>query len=200
MDGSSGPLYLFPAQMPASPLDKSTAYQIEWQSVAPVFEACRNFANPSYIYFIGEEDEGYVKIGKAKDPIKRLCNMQVGNPRRLRVERLLVGDREAEGLLHDLWAEYAVLSHRAKAKKTIKPGTEWFTSEIRSRLFPIVDEAAKKQLEIIEAIDGTAVYLDHLDGAIRQAHAEAGHEAKVTAPAYKLGAVAGYVASGTTRI
>lgn len=186
--------------MSPSPLDKATAHQIEWQSVAPVFEAGRNFANPSYIYFIGEEDEGCVKIGKAKDPIKRLCNMQVGNPRRLRVERLLVGDREAEGLLHDLWSEYAVLSDRAKANKTIKPGTEWFRSEIRPKLFPIVSEAAKRQIEIIEGVDGTAIYLDHLDKAIRQAHVDAGHEAKVTAPVYKLGAVAGYSAQGTTRI
>ena len=55
-----------------SPIDKAKAYEVVWQEVAPMFEAVRGSKDWSFVYLIGEEDEGAVKIGLAKDPIKRL--------------------------------------------------------------------------------------------------------------------------------
>jgi Meiotically up-regulated gene 113 len=65
------------------------------------------------IYFIGEigadnKPNGIVKIGytdgdSAKD---RLASLQSGNPRRLRILKEIKGDRDAERLLHELFAEW----------------------------------------------------------------------------------------------
>jgi hypothetical protein len=39
----------------------------------------------SFIYLISEAERGPVKIGHAKDPASRLCDIQIGNPRPLRL-------------------------------------------------------------------------------------------------------------------
>jgi hypothetical protein len=128
------------------PLDKAKGYEVIWSQVAPLFEAARRFVDIGYVYFIGEEDDGPVKIGTAKDPIARLRSLQVGNPRRLRVEHVLVGDAYIERLLHEIWESFAIVSSRNAGKVDAPPGTEWFRPDIRPILFPAVITAAEQQI------------------------------------------------------
>jgi hypothetical protein len=85
-----------------SPLDKAKGYEVVWQQVSPVFESARGVGGISFVYFIGESDDGSLKIGTSKDPISRLRGMQTGNPRRLRIEHVLVGSSHLEKLLHEI--------------------------------------------------------------------------------------------------
>lgn len=170
----------------ASPIDKAKPQQVIWQQVAPLFEAARILANPSFVYFIGEPDNGPVKIGVAKDPIARVRGMQTGNPRRLRIEHVLIGDRDTEQLLHEMWE-----SDRLTA--------EWFTPEIRERLLPVVARAAEKQIAFLTQTTGDLELVD-LERLIRQAHGEFDIVARPRDVVRKLAAGSGYVVTGRTRI
>lgn len=183
-----------------SPIDIARPDQVIWDKVAPIFEAGRSSTHWTYVYFIGEYDNGFLKIGKAKDPVKRLRNMQVGNARRLRVERVLLGDVATEKMLHQLWGEYGIVSEQDKRDKKPGPGTEWFKPEIRDALFPIVDDAVRRQLEWLKAAEDFKGILDDLDQQVRQAHIDADHEAKIMAPVYRLGNGTGYATSFDIRL
>lgn len=176
-----------------SPLDKAHARELEWSKVAPVFEAMRPIGNPSFVYFIGEQDDGPVKIGVAKDPITRLRGMQTGNPRRLRVERLLIGDRDLEQLLHQIWRDFAIVSPTRANNPDAGPGTEWFESEIRDRLFPVVDTAAAAQVEYVTEPDDEILDLNAFERIVREAHGA--HDVTAVRPheVRLLAAGAGYV-------
>ena len=52
-----------------SPLDRAAGYEVVWQQVSPLFEAARSIVNAEFVYCIGEEHGGPLKIGSAKDPI-----------------------------------------------------------------------------------------------------------------------------------
>lgn len=77
-------------RQPKSPLDKANGYELDWDRTPRIFEVARGINNVSFVYFIGERDNGPLKIGKAVDPINRLRAMQTGNPR---------GERSARGCL-----------------------------------------------------------------------------------------------------
>ncbi len=52
-------------------------------------------------YFIREEGSEFVKIGyTAEDPLRRLGEIQTGNPRKLILEAIEKGDEKQETLLH----------------------------------------------------------------------------------------------------
>lgn len=152
-----------------SPIDKAKGYEVIWQQVAPVFEATRDLQGVEFVYFIGEEDDGPVKIGHSKDPIARLRAMQTGNPRRLRVEHVLVGGLHTEQVLHEIWAKHAIISTRQKGKVDALPGTEWFRPDIRTDLDPIVRTAVEKHVEFLRAAEGDILGED-LERLIREAH------------------------------
>jgi len=185
---------------PRPPLDKAKAHEVVWSQVSDLFAAAKVIANPSYVYFIGEEDEGALKIGLAADPIKRLRSMQTGNPRRLRVEYVLMGDRGTEKLLHELWEPFAIHSANSKAKVAApagkNPGTEWFRPEIRTELFPILETAVEKQL----AQFGGDIYLTTLEAAVREAHVEHDHVAQGRDHVWNLAPVAGYSVARPSRL
>lgn len=135
-----------------NPLDRAKGFEVVWSEVAAVFNAAVQIANRSFVYVIGEfDDDGPVKIGLAKDPVHRRRAMQTGNPRRLRVEHVLVGKRDLERMLHEYWEPYAVVSAKSQRNPDSMPGTEWFKPEIRDGLLPILDTAAEKQVEMIQA-------------------------------------------------
>jgi hypothetical protein len=169
-----------------SPIDTANPRQLIWKEVAPVFEACRHVANPTYVYFIGEKDDGFLKIGLAKNPFKRVSDMQVGNPRRLRIERLLMGDKFVESLMHELWFEYRLFADKKHKSARGRPRTEWFRPDIRQKLFPIVDDAREKQIALMASAEEGAIDLADLERIVRQAHVDADHEAKMIAPVYQL--------------
>ncbi|WP_442809867.1 GIY-YIG nuclease family protein [Streptomyces sp. SR27] len=62
----------------------------------------------SFVYMIGEEGESVVKIGKANSPADRLPSLQTGNPTLLRILWVHEGDRQLEGHLHAVFADYRV--------------------------------------------------------------------------------------------
>jgi len=68
-----------------------------------------------YTYFIVSED-GFVKIGVAKNPWDRLKGLQTANPHNLSLELLILGDIEIERLMHKLLKKH---HHRG----------EWFKFE-----------------------------------------------------------------------
>lgn len=155
------------------PLDKAKAWEVDWQQVSGVFTSARRIENPSFVYFIGEPDDGPVKIGVAKCPIARLRGMQTGNPRRLKVERALIGDRELEKLLHEFWEDLIIPTPASKLRPDSLPLTEWFQPEIRERLYPIIADAADEQAFFISEAEG-AVDLAELERIVRRAHGNHG--------------------------
>lgn len=139
------------------PLDKAKGYEAVWPQVAEMFIETKRFDGAMYVYVVAEENDGPVKIGKAKDPIDRLRGMQTGNPRRLRIEYVLLGDLPIEKLLHQLWEPYAITSLAKRGKVDAAPGTEWFRPEIRAHLFPIIATAVEKQLDYLAGCTGNVL-------------------------------------------
>lgn len=159
---------------PLSPVDKAFGYEINWQNVSPVFEATREFKAPSYVYLIGEGEDGPVKIGFAKDPIKRLRAMQTGNSQRLRIEHMIVGDKQIEKLLHETWEPLAIISLRNVSRPDSPPGTEWFFPEIREELFPIIESVAEVQIDMLK--QGYSISPEGTESLLRGAHKQFGRE------------------------
>lgn len=177
-------------------LDKAHGYEIMWPRVSPLLEACRRVEDASFVYVIGEtEDAGPLKIGVAKDPIARLRGMQTGNPRRLKIEGVLLGDRELEQLLHEMWEFYAIPSVRQRGKVDAAPGTEWFRPEIREAILPIIETAAEGQLKHLGRHEGGPVYCEDLSTIVRAAHGQHGVVATKRDEVRLLARTAGYVSA-----
>lgn len=182
----------------SSPLDKARGFEIEdWERVAGLFSAARRIINPAFVYFIGEEDNGPLKIGTAKCPIARLRSMQTGNPRRLRIENVLVGDRHIEGLFHDMWEEFAIFAPHNKGKLDARPGTEWFRPEIRELLMGIVDTAAEYQADYLNS-ETENLSIDTMESLVRESHGKHDFVGKGRDTVRLLANVSGYVSMGRT--
>lgn len=182
-----------------SPLDKAYAHELDWPKVSEVFNAARTIANPSFVYFTGEQDEGPLKIGVAKDPVSRLRGMQTGNSRRLRVERVLIGDRDLEQLLHQIWNDLVVVVPHKAGRPDAPPGTEWFRPEIRDELFPIIETAAEAQIEhLVDAED--EIDTGDLERIVREAHGAHGMEAHRPHEVRLLAQGPGYVTPRRIRV
>ena len=54
-----------------------------------------------FLYFIQSSNKGEIKIGRSKNPEKRLRNLQTGNPNKLRIVASLEGLGWREKDLHD---------------------------------------------------------------------------------------------------
>lgn len=185
-----------------SPLDKAKGYELDWPAVAPLFEAARIIGNAEFVYLIGEDDNGPVKIGLSKDPVARLRQMQTGNPRRLRIERLILGDQTLEKLLHVMWEKYAIKSRTATSRGIgAAPGTEWFTPDCRPRLLPILATAATKQVAHLDEHKrdraGELISLSALDSLVREAHGEHDFTAYRIEPPRLLSRSAGFHEPGS---
>lgn len=188
-----------PKQRPyKSPLDRAAGFELVWDQVSPIFDLGRRFGNAEYVYFVGEEG-GPIKIGWAKDPIVRLRGLQTGNPRRLRIEYVLLGGIELERLMQEMWHGFAIRSKR-KHPVAMNPGTEWFEAEIRQELEPILKAAAREQLRLVKAKKDETIMLDDLERVVRLAHGNHGFVAKTLAPLHYLGAAGGYVAERRSRV
>ena len=140
-----------------------------------------------------------MKIGFAKDPIARLRTMQTGNPRRLRVERVIVGDMRAEKLLHEFWERHAVIAPSRPGRVHSTPGTEWFKPTIRAELFPIIETAAAEQASWLAAVSGEIQPIV-LERIVRKAHIAHGFVAQGRDEVRLLAAGAGHVVSNRSRI
>lgn len=154
----------------SSPLDRAYGYEVNWRNVSALFEIARGYKHPSFVYFIGHRDDGPVKIGYAKNPLKRLRTMQTGNPRQLRIEHVIVGDRGVEQLLHEMWEPLAIVALRNQRRPDSPPGTEWFRSEIREELFPVIESVADVQVELLK--NGRSLTPEATESLLRGAHKE----------------------------
>lgn len=54
----------------------------------------------TFIYVVQEEEAGPIKIGLASNIETRVCSLQTGNPRELRLLLAIEGDRSVERRLH----------------------------------------------------------------------------------------------------
>lgn len=179
----------------ASPLDRAKGYEVAWQQVAPLFEAAREIEDVSFVYFIGEDgDDGPIKIGVAKDPVSRLRGMQTGNPRRLRIEQVLIGRCHLEKLLHELWEPFVIKSVRAQRTVGAAPGTEWFRADARPQLLPIIATAAAEQVSYLLQAEGEVGA--ETERIVRDAHVAHGFVAQGRDVSRTLARGAGYVVSG----
>ena len=146
----------------ASPLDRAKADEVAWKEVSDLFNVARGVRLRGdkalrFVYVMSEDDEGPVKIGVAADPVGRLRTMRTGNPRRLRLEFVLLGDHTVEGLLHELWAPFRFTG-------------EWFRGECRPALFPILRDAVSAQVAYLS--EPRTVSFDKLRDITRAAHGE----------------------------
>ena len=187
------------ARKPKSPIDKAKGYEVVWQQVSDLFDAVRPIQGASFVYFVGEEDDGPVKIGVAKDPISRLRGMQTGNPRRLRIEQVLVGHNTLEKLLHELWESFAIRSAAARRRPDGAPGTEWFRAGIRAELLPIIASAADAQAAHINESTGN-LDAETTERIVRDAHIAHGFVAEGRDHVRRLAHAAGYVVSRPSRL
>jgi hypothetical protein len=186
-----------------SPIDKAKGYEVVWNQVSGefgVFDAARTFEDACFIYLIGEDTDGPVKIGLSKDPISRLRSMQTGNPRRLRIEYVLIGDMPLEKLLHQFWEPFAVVSASSAGKPDALPGTEWFKPEARETLLPIIADAAYRQTQLLRQAPDSPLLFLALKHAVRDAHAENGFVAQGRDEVRLLGQTVGYAIRRRSRI
>lgn len=88
---------------------------------------------PRFVYFIQEGDDGPVKIGEAFDPVKRLSELQCGNPRALALRAVVLATDETERSLHLKWS-------------SIRIRGEWFESE---RIVPLAQQVQGEQIDAV---------------------------------------------------
>jgi hypothetical protein len=182
-----------------STINVARIHEVEWREVFHTLKNGEQITGCCFVYFIGELD-GPLKIGYAKDPIARLRAMQTGNPRPLKLERVLFGDRLVEKVFHENWEPYAIVSATNVAKPQAVPGTEWFRPEIREHLFPIVETAKHMQTSRIFRVPIEPFSSEDLVQVITAAHVEHGHVKRVPDRAEFLAAESGYVGRRTERL
>lgn len=69
----------------------------------PICQGC--IPRQRYVYAVEAVESGRVKIGIAEDPAKRLQGHQVSSPERLRLLKVVPGDRKLERELHRRFAD-----------------------------------------------------------------------------------------------
>lgn len=60
------------------------------------------------IYLISDIDNGYCKIGYSIKPFKRLHELKVGNSSQIQIEAVILGDRQKEKQLHEMFSHIRV--------------------------------------------------------------------------------------------
>jgi hypothetical protein len=159
-----------PTTRVVSPIDRAKAHEVDWEHVVSLFEAYRT-AGASFVYVIGEA-AGPVKIGVGKDPLARLRTMQTGNPRRLRLERAVVGWQPEEALLHEIWRPFAICADGERHLPGSRPRTEWFNAEARELLLAVIATATELQVE--HAATHEEIHQAQLRKLIIRAHSQHG--------------------------
>lgn len=82
------------------------------------------------IYFIGNMDMGCIKIGVAKDPEKRLKQLQTGNPHNLKIYKTIKNvPNEYESSIHRLFDDYRLKGEWFQINDKITEFMESISSE-----------------------------------------------------------------------
>lgn len=87
-----------------------------------------------WIYYLeeAETDPSPLKIGWAKDPLRRVTLLQTGNPRLLRVRQCFIGYESVERHTHKRWAH-------------VRRASEWFDGSQREQILALADAIAAAQ-------------------------------------------------------
>lgn len=161
--------------MPRDLLSGVHGSEINWDHVPGVL-AGRQPGRMPYVYFIAEAGDGYIKIGTARHPVKRLRELQTGNPRHLKIERVIHGDTEIEKLMHGYFRD-DVVGGRQQLSTTFQNSrardTEWFDPGARERIFEAAEEIWYRQVEL-KPVDGF-ITIEMLQVAVAEAMDSLGH-------------------------
>lgn len=84
----------------------------------------------SFVYFIEATGLDRVKVGVARDPRKRLAELQVGSAVELRLIKAVPGDREIEYELHRRWREHRTIGEWFVLAAIAKDIEAWGASAI----------------------------------------------------------------------
>lgn len=160
--------------------------EIDWQFAAPLLKGMYP-GEAEFVYFIGEPDEGPIKIGRAQHPIKRLRELQTGNPRRLRIERLIYGDAEIERILHRCWQPFAISGNPrgSEFNPQYRLETEWFRADARERILLAANAMLLRQ----QSADVTETFGD----SVKMVLTDLGYAVQVGDTVRRLGSRSGYV-------
>jgi hypothetical protein len=90
--------------------------------------------DPLFVYFIQAEDGGPVKIGQALDPVKRLRQLQCGNPQNLVIREVILAAVDTEERLHGYWMSDAGMRG------------EWFGCGFEDEILRCAAQASSEQL------------------------------------------------------
>lgn len=182
-----------PAQTPTRDLlSAAHGTEINWERV-PQFLRGRTTRSATFVYLIGEENDGPVKIGFAADPIRRLRELQTGNPRRLRIECLIFGNATTESLLHGYLQPHVIPGKRTTSElnPTYNRETEWFKAEARDEIIRCFIAIASDHLAVVD--QDFATDIDLINEALGDLMTELGYEIRLGDTVHQLAKSGGYV-------
>lgn len=90
---------------------------------------------PSFVYVIRGRSKTPIKIGVAKDPMRRLASLQTGNPHKLRLLLVLPGGESLERELHGRFAGARL------------PGGEWFGGRQVGPMLSFLNRLSRRMVE-----------------------------------------------------
>lgn len=90
----------------------------------------------SYVYFIRQADTGFIKIGRAVDPERRIHNIQVGSPQELKLlGAVLEFGAFDEGGIHDAFTVHHFrgewFQERGSLAAVVRDHLPWFIEQTR---------------------------------------------------------------------
>jgi hypothetical protein len=91
----------------------------------------------SFIYFI--QTTAYIKIGLAKDPIKRLASFQIASPKKLHLVGLIEGRSWTEAKLHRQFADIRVRGEWFRATPELR---QWIDEHAKGAIFQEITSCA----------------------------------------------------------
>jgi hypothetical protein len=108
----------------------------DWdETVADALETWRAAMDrPLFVYFVQAVSGGPVKIGGAENPVRRLWELQCGNPERLVVRALLLASVDSEESIQRSWRPVAHI------------GGEWFGAGYEDAIVALAAHASGEQL------------------------------------------------------
>jgi hypothetical protein len=89
---------------------------------------------PLFVYFVQSGEGGPVKIGKANNPLKRIMELQCGNPVPLLLQAVVLASIDLEESLHLRWSAANI-------------GGEWFAGGLQDQLVERAREAMAGQID-----------------------------------------------------
>jgi T5orf172 domain len=109
--------------------------------------------NWTFVYFIQEENRGYIKIGSAENVEKRLKGLQVGNPDKLKILHKTSGGQNLELFLHKKFKEYHIRGEWFRDSEEIINYIDYlkFEDEFYGRVLSIVEFAISNGFDLISS-------------------------------------------------